>query len=164
MMQKTILNQEIYIKIHDTDISLDETPRKETRQEDSSLVYIFIPKHFNRYQFEELKRSISIIKKYDDRFIKQAYGIIYYSNFEEDERVCYVDDKIYYFLGDENTPGIAKGFIKEVPILPEEEIIIPSLAYSFLSSEYTSGIVIDSTIKVPILPEKDSIIPTVDER
>lgn len=114
----------IYIKIHDTDISLNDNSKKRSRPDDSSLVYIFIPKNFNKYQFEELKKSISTIKKYDDNFIKQAYGIIHYLDYDLDERVCYVDNGIYEFLGDKNNPGIAKDYIKDIQILPEEEIII----------------------------------------
>ena len=118
----------IYIKIHDTNTSLKEDSKKEDIPQETSFVYIFIPEFFNKYQFEELKKSILTIKKYDERYIKQAYAIIHYIDFEIDDRNCYVDDKIYDFLGDYKNPGIAQKYIKDVPILSEENILIGSLS------------------------------------
>ena len=62
--------------------------------------------------------------KMDDIFIKQAYEIIHYLDYDLDERKCCVGDGIDDFWGNENNPGIAKEYIKDIPILPEEEIIV----------------------------------------
>ena len=54
----------------------------------------------------------------------QFEDLLLKSNDELKEYNCYINDEIYDFLGTKDKIGIANEYIRKVPILPEEKIII----------------------------------------
>lgn len=108
----------IYIKELDSDISMKKSIFPSTQRH----VLIFVPKNFNMYQFEELKRSIDTIKKYDKKFLSPDIVLAHYLNDinENDNNYeAYDKRKIDRFLKED-----ALKYIREVPINPDEQILV----------------------------------------
>ena len=81
-----------------------------------------VPEYFNQYQIDELRKTIEEIKKYEKYFKTQDIGIIHYSDYELNDKICYEFEEIQKFLDKIN--GDANKFIKEVEINPNEQVIV----------------------------------------
>ena len=146
-----IKNGVIYIKDLNTDFSSeDEEFPLHIRK-----FYIYVPHYFNRYQIEEIKKTIEVRNKYKKRFKDDFIAIIHYLDEELGDRKVYVNQDIYNFINE-----ISHKYIREVEADSDERILVdtyrstPSIAskrrIEFLSflQEKTSGITQNSTVNL----------------
>lgn len=118
----------IYIKMYDCDVSTQKKGFLKRLFSDSwSNVLVMVPKNFNQYQIDELRKTIKEISKYDNNFKTQDIGIMHYLDYELNDKICYENEEIQKFLDETN--GDANKYIKEVEINPNEEVIVETNKY-----------------------------------
>lgn len=128
-----VKNGNIYIKEHDYDLDLSDCESSKNTilksiirkiRKPERYFWIFIPNYVNSYQYDELIRTLDIRKKYQDLFGEDVIGLFHYLDYENLESRNYYD-------GEEALQYIAedlKKYVKDVPMNPDERIIVDSYA------------------------------------
>ena len=135
----------IYIKMYDSDVSTSKKGFFKKMFSDLwSYVLIMVPENFNQYQIDELRKTISEIKKYDKNFKTLDIGIMHYLDYKLNDKNPYPVEKIQKFLDETN--GDANKYIKELEFNPNEQVIVDTRneKIGYNRAEFLDGLHSDS--------------------
>lgn len=146
----------IYVKEHDYDLDLSdyESPKKTLLKsiirkirKPERYFWIFISNYVNSYQYDELIKILDIRKKYKDLFGDDVIGVFHYLDYENLENRNYHDgeDALQYIFEE------LKHYIKDVPINPDERILVNTNSKSRQNASFLTKI----PIKTATLPKQN---------
>lgn len=161
-----IKNGAIYIKEYDYDLDLSDcNPSKKgilngiirMLKKPERYFWIFIPHFFNEYQYDELKKTIDIRKKYQKLFGDDTIGVLHYLDNDTLEHPNYFDrEEALQYIFEE-----LQNYVREIPVNPNEQILVEtnskSQKVSFVNKvPITSVISGDSSIRESFIQERNT--------